>query len=245
LHVQSDGSIFLNDATNDDSGIYRCRLANVVDNEENERNGRLELIVRTPPPPLVDVEVEPSTILALILWKVNGTGGYPIVYFSAQYRLYDANQSWIDITPIHIPPNARQVDVYKLLPNTTYEFRVWAVNQLGDSIPVEATAQTRTINETDRISSFDTRIWILAVGIFITALILFGFGTGSLFYQECYYPHIKTDDEAIELVPNITLNPGYDPDVSQRDRNIPQPDENSNNETATRLNNNSVVYPMR
>lgn len=59
-----------------------------------------------PPPPLVNVTIVPSTILALILWDVQGTGGYPIIDFTAQYRLADnTNDTWLPISPNHIPPN--------------------------------------------------------------------------------------------------------------------------------------------
>lgn len=47
------------------------------------------------------------------------------------------------------------------------------------------------------------------------------------------------EQEIIELVPNIILNPGFDPH-NQTDQ---IPDENSNNETPLRLNNNTVVQP--
>lgn len=49
--------------------------------------------------------VKPSTILALILWEVGGNGGYPIINFTAQYRLAYNNESWIPISPNHITPN--------------------------------------------------------------------------------------------------------------------------------------------
>lgn len=49
------------------------------------------------------------------------------------------------------------------------------------------------------------------------------------------------EQEIIELVPNIILNPGFE-DNTQHTEHIPA-DENSNNETAIRLNNNTVVQP--
>lgn len=47
------------------------------------------------------------------------------------------------------------------------------------------------------------------------------------------------EQEIIELVPNIILNPGFDPNLN----NEQPPDENSNNETPIHLNNNTVVRP--
>lgn len=36
----------------------------------------------------------------------------------------------------------RQIDVYHLVPNTTYSFRVWATNQLGKGDIVEVEGHT-------------------------------------------------------------------------------------------------------
>ncbi|XP_022207986.2 uncharacterized protein LOC111064545 [Nilaparvata lugens] len=49
------------------------------------------------------------------------------------------------------------------------------------------------------------------------------------------------DQETMELVPNIILNPGYHED---RQTEWIEPDENCNDTTTIRLNNNSVVQPM-
>lgn len=49
------------------------------------------------------------------------------------------------------------------------------------------------------------------------------------------------EQEIIELVPNIILNPGFE-DNTQHTELLPA-DENSNNETTIRLNNNTVVQP--
>ena len=60
----------------------------------------------------------PSTVLALLLWKVSDTGGYPISYFSARYRLKEPQASfnnhnqdnslmsstWHWVVPEHINP---------------------------------------------------------------------------------------------------------------------------------------------
>lgn len=50
------------------------------------------------------------------------------------------------------------------------------------------------------------------------------------------------EQEIIELVPNIILNPGFDGNNAQSSAQLPA-DENSNNETPVRLNNNTVVQP--
>lgn len=61
-----------------------------------------------PPPPVI-AWIKPSTILALILWKVNGTGGYNIQHFTAEYRQAFTNHSWITLSPTNIMPNSVSV----------------------------------------------------------------------------------------------------------------------------------------
>lgn len=63
-----------------------------------------------PPPRLVNVTVHPSTILALLRWDVEDTGGYPITQFTVQYRLRNTPpdqppDSWHNVVPGHIGPS--------------------------------------------------------------------------------------------------------------------------------------------
>ena len=63
-----------------------------------------------PPPALANVTVRPSTVLALLLWEVTDTGGYPITSFTACYRQKHGNSGtehdhWHSVMPEHISPN--------------------------------------------------------------------------------------------------------------------------------------------
>jgi hypothetical protein len=51
----------------------------------------------------------------------------------------------------------------------------------------------------------------------------------------------QDDEETIELVPNIILNPAYDVETSEQ----LELDENFNDQLAMRLNNNTVIQPIR
>nr|XP_023026502.1 contactin-1 isoform X2 [Leptinotarsa decemlineata] len=193
MTVQEDGSLFIHQVDRNDSGVYSCSRENVVNSDVNSK---IEVKVRTPPPALVNVFVRPSTILALLLWEVGGNGGFPIINFTAQYRLAYTNDSWIPISPNHITPNSRQIEVYKLVPNTTYQFRIWATNQLGRGVITEVYGKTLDVyNEIELArhllegaDEFDTRVWAVAVGIVMGTLILLGLGTCFLLYQECKVP---------------------------------------------------------
>ncbi|KRF82519.1 uncharacterized protein Dvir_GJ19545, isoform C [Drosophila virilis] len=118
---------------------------------------RIKLTVRTTPGPVSQLYFKASTILGFLIWRFNKTqsGGYPVRSFTAEYRNVSyrtppANASyeheWSRMDPINIAPNVRQMEVYRLAPNTTYEFRIWANNELGSGEVV--TTNVTTLPET-------------------------------------------------------------------------------------------------
>ncbi|XP_072745761.1 contactin-1 isoform X2 [Anoplolepis gracilipes] len=194
LKVKPNGVLQLLNVSVDDAGNYSCIL------DDDAVKAEINVEVRTPPPALHNVWVKPSTILANILWEVVGTGGYPIIDFTAEYRLKptagEEPEEWKPIIPTHIPPNSRQIDVYHLVPNTTYSFRVWATNQLGRGDIVEVEGHTHhSVEELELarhllagVENFDTRVWVAAVGIVMGTLMILGLGTCYLLYRECKAP---------------------------------------------------------
>lgn len=46
------------------------------------------------------------------------------------------------LDPHHIGSNARQLEVYHLKPNTSYQFRIWATNEVGAGDVCTITART-------------------------------------------------------------------------------------------------------
>ncbi|GBP59563.1 hypothetical protein EVAR_83282_1 [Eumeta japonica] len=175
------------------------------------------------PPPLANVTVHASTILALILWSVAGDGGHPIIDFTAQYRSAMPNNAtgalepWRAISPNHISPNSRQIDVYHLEPNTSYWFRVWATNTVGPGPPVAVLATTLYSDQDAELfkhflegaESFDTRIWLAAVCVVMGTLVVLAAGTCCVLCREWRRPEYGEDQDVMELVPNIILNPGF------------------------------------
>ncbi|XP_029177956.1 protein sidekick-1-like isoform X1 [Nylanderia fulva] len=197
LKVERNGMLLLLNVSVHDAGNYSCTR---LDGDHDAVKARINVEIRTPPPALHNVWVKPSTILANILWEVAGTGGYPIIDFTAEYRLKPAAgeepEEWKPIIPTHIPPNSRQIDVYHLVPNTTYSFRVWATNQLGRGEIVEVEGHTHySVEELELarhllagVENFDTRVWVAAVGIVMGTLMILGLGTCYLLYRECKTP---------------------------------------------------------
>ncbi|XP_050315911.1 cell adhesion molecule DSCAM isoform X2 [Anthonomus grandis grandis] len=242
MMVFTNGSLFLREVDSTDAGVYSCMRQNDV----RDIRAKVNVVVRTPPPPPI-LSIKPHTVLAVLIYEMNGTGGYPVTYFTAEYRpAYNSSAKWIPISPNHIMPSSKQLELYSLIPNTTYEFRMWATNPLGRSPIVTAVATTRGQYSETGAGEFDTRWWAVAVGVVLGSLILLSIGVCTLLFQECRNPQPAEDEpEIIELLPNIILNPGFE--GSQQRRRPSEdlsPDENSNNETPLRLNNNTVVYPQ-
>ncbi|KAM8718951.1 hypothetical protein ACLKA7_011626 [Drosophila subpalustris] len=129
-------------------------------NEEKQKYEaiqRIRLTVRTTPGPVTQLYFKASTILGFLIWRFNKTlsGGYPVRSFTAEYRnvsyhVQPTNASyeheWTRMDPINIAPNVRQMEVYRLAPNTTYEFRIWANNEMGSGEVV--TTNVTTLPET-------------------------------------------------------------------------------------------------
>ncbi|KAJ4429421.1 hypothetical protein ANN_21590 [Periplaneta americana] len=240
--IEADGGLTLTALERDDAGIYTCTVEGEhgsSDDDSEVVRTRVKVEVRTPPPALANVTVHPSTVLALLLWEVADTGGYPITYFTARYaRTYQpqcATDRCISTGPQY----------YICVQNLGY-------NRLGAG---EVTAlEATTLHDTEEIElarhllegaqTFDTRVWVAAVAVVMGTLLMLAIGTCYLLYKDCHIPSIRREEqEVIELVPNIILNPGYYDDDA-RTEHI-EPDENSNNQTTTRINNNTVVQPIR
>ncbi|XP_073955937.1 protein turtle homolog A [Choristoneura fumiferana] len=214
--VLLDGSLVLLNVRVDYAGVYECSVEN-----ETAFVDRINVTVRTEPPPLVNVSVHASTILALILWSVAGDGGHPIIDFTAQYRsaapVNGSLEPWRPISPNHISPNSRQIDVYHLDTNASYWFRVWANNALGAGPPVEVLATTLFTDQEAELykhfftgtEGFDTRTWLAAVCVVMGTLTVLAAGTCAVLCREWRRDEYSDDQDVMELVPNIILNPGF------------------------------------
>ncbi|XP_055840944.1 uncharacterized protein LOC129908479 [Episyrphus balteatus] len=199
--------------------------------EEFQAYLKANLSVRTTPGPVSQLYFKASTILGFLIWRFNKTnsGGYPIRSFTSEFRniSYKGNENpkheheWSRMDPINIAPNVRQMEVYRLEPNTTYEFRIWANNHLGAGEIV--TTNVTTLSETKEedlirliqadLDNFDPRIWIVAVSIVLGTLVILAIGLCIVLSKEYYQSSQMADYEdgwdSIELIPNIILNPGF------------------------------------
>nr|XP_016937260.1 uncharacterized protein LOC108015359 isoform X1 [Drosophila suzukii] len=203
----------------------------VEEEVEYQAQQRTRLTVRTVPGPVSQLYFKASTILGFLIWRFNKTqsGGYPVRSFTAEYRNVSYKtppvnasfeHAWSRMDPINIAFNVRQMEVYRLAPNTTYEFRIWANNELGSGEVV--TTNVTTLPETKEedlirlikpdLDNFDPRIWIVAVSIVLGTLVILAIGLCIVLSKECYQSaqmELQDGWDSIELIPNIILNPGF------------------------------------
>ncbi|KAK7579812.1 hypothetical protein V9T40_000441 [Parthenolecanium corni] len=217
--VLPNGDLFLQDLQKNDSGEYRCSIV-----REDKIVSKIHLNVNTPPAAPNNVTVLPSTVLALIQWSIEDDGGYPILNITVRYRELSENSSWHYVNSHVLSHIATQVDIYKLKPNSTYLFQIWATNKLGPGDITNVTSRTLHDNQEielarhllDGAETFDTRAWLAAVAIVMSTLMILTVGTCCILYRDWHIPlRSRQDDdpERIELIPNVILNPGYYEDV--------------------------------
>ncbi|XP_037932149.1 contactin-1a [Teleopsis dalmanni] len=195
LSSSSSSSLAPHTIANSSSSTTNSTLPTLNEEEEQEYQAilKVNLTVRTPPGPVSQLYFKASTILGFLIWRFNKTaaGGYPVRSFTAEYRNVSYVQTpynssfehaWIRMDPINIAPNVRQMEVYHLEPNTTYEFRIWANNVLGSGEVV--TTNVTTLPETKEEELLKS--------------------LASLIYKA-----VEDGWDSIELIPNIILNPGF------------------------------------
>ncbi|XP_069183040.1 contactin-2 isoform X2 [Procambarus clarkii] len=215
--VLPDGSIFVANVTK--NAYFKCMLS-----ETSEIISSIRLVVRGPPDPPENVVIKPSAVTAIVTWHLHlkeeweGFLEGPKTTFHLRYRPL-LNSQWL-VLPHHIAPSQGLLEVYKLKPNTTYEFQLWTSNSYGESEIVKVVTTThpfvsdielaKMLEET--LEEFSPSVWIVAVVVvLVVATVL-----ASFLLVIYYFKKSDTDDhERIELIPHIFENPGYQVEHSQ------------------------------
>ncbi|KAL7033170.1 hypothetical protein ACKWTF_007495 [Chironomus riparius] len=204
--VNEDNSLVFIDVTTNEAGLYVCSvLTNSSSDIEPlyQPHMQVQIKVKTKPGAVGSFRVRATTIIAVLIWEVwrNRTGNAPIIDFTAEMRKQpelfsnntEENIEWQRLDPQHIAPNARQLEVYHLVPNTSYQFRIWASNEVGSGEIYTIGARTvPPTEEKDLImriledaKEFKKEYWIVAVGIVMGTLLILTIGTTLILWKEC------------------------------------------------------------
>ena len=229
--------------------------------ESNESIHTVFLVVRTVPPAVANLTVIPHSVFALVTWSPvadDADGGYPVDRYVLGYKrdsgeseagrldprishssaetLREAADQWSYVR--NIAPSATSKAVYGLVPNSTYYFRLCAVNRLG--MGENASVAVRTLfDESEVEAAHDLvledrgqregeeeesafKLAMVGVTVFVVTFGVIGFGISLLLIRNCDNGRRSghsssgcdaTEEEAMELVPHITLNPSFNIDM--------------------------------
>ncbi|XP_050435698.1 uncharacterized protein LOC126842666 [Adelges cooleyi] len=217
--VLKNGDLFISTVDISDSGIYICDLGTANNYVGHAPLAEIELKAISLPGPLLGVKVIPYTVLLFIRWEaVKNEGESPVANVTIRVKeINNSSDNWLifqtDITSL-------QKEIYHLQPNTLYTVEMWASNIVGNGEKKVINTQTLSEMSEDElekhllegIDKFDTRAWMFAVVVIMSTFSIFGIALCYLLIKD---PRIQKrledgeDVERIELIPNITLNPGY------------------------------------
>ncbi|XP_043223133.1 contactin-3-like isoform X1 [Amphibalanus amphitrite] len=238
----TDGQLLVTDASVDDEGLYGCLQHGGEDTGDVKY---VRLLVKRPPGPLVNVSVRAHTVLAELFWRANDTGSVPLTGVELRYRAL-GEQHWRRSLPPHVAPSETHRELYHLRPNRTYEFRVWATNEMGEGPPVTVQATTRPEpSQLDLAGSLMAEAvvlgsegWVTAVLVaLVLVLLVMAAGACVVLRGRHHVPPNGDSAESLELVSHLE-QPGYELEVIEQD-------ENSNSQRAQLLNNNVEIHPVR
>ncbi|XP_029343644.1 contactin-1 [Acyrthosiphon pisum] len=219
--VMENGDLFISSFDTSDAGIYICDLASASGYVGHAPLTQFELKLKSVPGSLIGVRVIPNTVLMLITWReIENNDGSPVKNITIRYRIIDDRISRDDWSVLQVNPFKIHKEIYSLLPNTLYKIQIWATNEIGDGPKTELTTKTlsdMTESELEKhllegIDTFDTRAWTFAVIVIMSTFSIFVIALCCLFVKD---PRVQKrlenndDVERIELIPNITINPGY------------------------------------
>ncbi len=238
--------VLLNGLEAEDAKVYVCQ-----DADSNESIHTVYVQVKKAPPAVLNLTVAPESVLADVSWNMaplqkrprdglNGVFTPEIESFLLRYRLEDveAGSEEAKWTTLEVNATSTAKSVFGLAPNSTYYFRVSAVNAVGEGKVVSVFATTENDLEQIREAEKETRkheeeihktdetrlwkIWLLGIGVMILTFSVIGFGISLLLVKNCDKRRMgmgapgsgdTTEEEAMELVPHITLNPSFNIDM--------------------------------
>jgi len=227
--VQDDGSLFLENVSRSDSHLYTCQ-----DAENNQSLGSIKLQINGIPSAVNNFTAITHSVYALVTWNLDDDGGYPVQKFVLKYRLDESlsntsTQHWNILD--NLKPNTSSMAVFHLMPNSTYYFRIHAVNKLGPGQEISLMAKTKfdpeeveqanelLSMEQENSSNLYMKVTIVTICLVLITFAILSLGISLVLFRNCGQTgHSElnceaTEDEVMELVPHITLNPSFNIDM--------------------------------
>ncbi|XP_054706957.1 protein sidekick-like [Uloborus diversus] len=140
IQILGDGSLRIGQARNTDVGVYTCKVFSDGGNET--RNARLDVIELPHPPNNVKATLQNTFPKAVnVSWSKAFDGNSPITNYIVQMRIVPSTDAemeyllpWVT-AKANISGNQRHVMLTNLKPASSYEFRVSAINGVGEGNP--------------------------------------------------------------------------------------------------------------
>lgn len=256
------GELHLSKVHREDAGRYTC----IVQNPRDKQTLSTTLVITAPPGRLANVSVYPSmpATVATISWHPGEAGGAPIVNFSLLYHQVEPflEPVWRHPVPRHLSPVMRQVDIFNLKPNCSYELKMWANNRVGSGEPTYI--HFTTIKPADQLElvrhmlagsdEYTVTAWVLAVSLVMGTIVMLCIASCWLIYKDWKHSlrngdHYYEDSDHDELLRHMMMNPQLYDEQNVADDDLmfmEQADENFNSQHSFRFyNNNSVINPCR
>lgn len=227
LITANSGDLVIPKAKLRHSGLYSCLEGQAILSQTS-------LSVRDVPSRVSNMSVHTNSVFAVVSWDSPGTEqGLEVAGFQCGHRRdtshYTSTPSDRDLqwAGQELPPTASQCAVYNLLPNTTYYFRVSAVNRLGAGEFVSMAGTTRPLVRSLGVLPQGSgeeggygRVMAVCLSVSLLGLVTLGSGIALLLVKrgkQVPRQPLKDqsgEEESLELVPpHITLNPSFNIDM--------------------------------
>lgn len=236
--VKETGALVLMKTIPSDAGMYYCKAM-------DQTVAQVKLEVNNVPSRINRVLVSTNSVYSIVSWSEPKAGGYPILGYKCQYRMDTSH--FLSPSPIskeysekRLAADSRTCDIYNLVPNTTYFIQVAAYNKLGQGEFNSQMTTTKPLDEVHKTPSFvqtseSGRVLAMSIAVSVIALATLGSGIALLLIRHRgQSPPVRPlqespgEDESLELVPHITLNPSFNIDMLEHIA----PDFNENSEHA-------------
>lgn len=208
-----------------DAGLYTCHAENQVVNQ-------IKLEVRTVPSRVTNMSVHTNSVFAIVTWSSPGEEhGLPVLEFICQHRADTSHkdnptQADLAFSSQRIKATESSCALYRLLPNTTYYFRIAAVNRLGQGEFVSLMGKTRPLVKSLGMVTYEEedtgygRVLAICLSVSLLGLVTVGSGIALLTIRKGSstppprpLQETVVGEESLELVPHITLNPSFNIDM--------------------------------